>query len=115
MRDARPGPNTTVTSFALKRARRAADVIDFGYHEVQVMEVVARAAANADAMVIGVGKGAVEGDALAEAVGLHKVQHVAEEGLASFVVRRCPDDVPSRWILANVGKKGGAPRSSGQQ
>ena len=53
------------------QARQAAtDIVDLGHHEVQMMEMIARATADADAMVIGVGKGAVESDALAEAVGL---------------------------------------------
>jgi hypothetical protein len=67
-------------ALGLEPRQAAADIVDFGHHEIEMMELVALAAGDADAVMIGIGKGAKEGDIFADTVGLGEVEHIAEEG-----------------------------------
>jgi hypothetical protein len=67
-------------ALGLEPRQAAADIVDFRHHEIEMMELVALAAGDADAVMIGIGKGAKEGDIFADTVGLGEVEHIAEEG-----------------------------------
>ena len=58
-----------------------------------MVEAALAALGDTDAVMVRVGKGAEEGDRLAEAVGLGEVQDVAEEGDRLTMARRGPHDV----------------------
>src|SRR5579883_3092015 len=98
----------------LQARQAAADIVDLGDHEVEMVETALAALGDADAVMVRVWEGAEESDRLAEAFGLGEVQHVAEEGDRLTMARCRPDDVPEPLDPGDAGLERLRARSSRQ-
>src|SRR5215208_105384 len=86
----------------LEASQAAADIVDLGDHEIEMIELPLGTCGDADAVMIRVGKGAKERDEFANGVGLSEVQDIAEEGDRLPVMWRRPHHVPQGLDLGDA-------------
>src|SRR6267142_741950 len=113
--DVTTGPEHDGNVVPPEPVERDSDVVDLRHHEVQVMQSVPLAACNAHAVVVGVRRGAHEGDDALDVVRSGEREHPRHEVDGLGITRRCEHDVADAldlghawherwWILRGVGE-----------